>query len=241
MTTVLGSGNQDFLFERGSGGTLIKDFKSTYFQADMAGTNEVPPNISTAAGVFTGWLNFDQTRLDFSGDFTGLDFDGAQTGATVADNVTGMHIHNAPAGSNGLVVFDIRNNASTITDAGAETVRGVWKQADNLSALNIDKLFADTLYVNVHTVSFPGGEIRGQLLAVDEGADRIDLTSLHIGTFDTARLITATVNGDAVMTVFTNGVAAKLRLDGVSLAELRRRGLHIRRCNPAERDGQRRA
>ena len=220
MTTALGSGNQDFVWQRGSGTTFITDFKSTYFQATMSGSSEVPANASAATGGFTGWLNFGQTRFDFSGTFTGLDFDGTQTPST-NDNVVGMHLHNAVPGVPGPVVFDIFSNTNTLINAGAGSLSGFWDQAGGLSATNIQKLFADELYVNTHTVSFPGGEIRGQITQVDSGADRIDLRSLNIGTFDTLKLLTSTVNGDAVMTVFADGLATKLRLDGVTRTDLK--------------------
>ncbi len=65
---------------------------------------------------------------------------------------TGAHIHDAPAGDNGPIVVDLGDPTSPIVLASVD-----------MTGL-IDELFAGTLYVNVHSVVNPGGEIRGQIL-----------------------------------------------------------------------------
>ena len=70
------------------------------------------------------------------------------------------HFHNAGRGKNGAVVRDLAftgNNAA-----------GVWKSTDSTQALTNDlvvELLAGQIYVNVHSANFPGGELRGQVLA----------------------------------------------------------------------------
>lgn len=88
-----------------------------------------------------------------------LDGDGLHYWVTV-DNLTGpitnAHFHNAPAGSNGGVVFGI-NDTFTGT-----TATGLWPAAD-MTSDNLSELLAGNLYINIHTAENGGGEVRGQV------------------------------------------------------------------------------
>ncbi len=122
---------------------------SFVFWANLSGLNEVPSNTSPALGFATG--TYDSIANTFS--FSWL----------ISDNLVGFpaspgaHIHRAPAGQNGPVVFGFANPDGTWALSGSAT----WS---NLSQANIDALFAGDLYFNFHTTAFPGGEIRGQIL-----------------------------------------------------------------------------
>lgn len=142
------------------------------FTATLSGGQEVPPNGSAATGSATLVLSDDEQSLSYVITTIGLDF-ASQTPET-GDDVTRMHIHNAPAGANGPVVFgfifpshdtdDFVLNfvASTLT----ATMTGVWDATDGGSSLAdfVDELRAGLLYINVHTEQEPGGEIRGQIV-----------------------------------------------------------------------------
>ncbi len=71
---------------------------------------------------------------------------------TVAD-ATAAHIHNAPPGEDGAIVFPFPGAQSPIS--------GVWE----MDAGDIAQLEAGNLYVNIHSDAFPDGEIRGQITA----------------------------------------------------------------------------
>ena len=74
------------------------------------------------------------------------------------ERVTAAHIHNAPAGVNGGVFVDLEPLSSDVTGNKAEHC--VVTTAENAAAIVANP---SGYYVNVHTASFPGGAIRGQL------------------------------------------------------------------------------
>ena len=111
--------------------------------ANLAGTQETPPNSSTASGM--GSLAFNPFTREVAGriETTGI------TGVAA-------HAHMAANGVPGGVVIPM-----TQTAAGS----GIWTSASNATAT--DAVFIafmqGNLYLNVHSSAFPGGEIRGQL------------------------------------------------------------------------------
>jgi hypothetical protein len=118
---------------------------STRFTAAMAGTQEVPPNASNARGTVTAFLHQPDNRVVYMVESNGL------------TNVTAAHMHQAAAGVNGPVIFALNGSAGTYCGVSAP-----------LSAAQVTTLQANGMYFNIHTTAFPGGEIRGQLLA-DQG------------------------------------------------------------------------
>jgi CHRD domain len=69
---------------------------------------------------------------------------------------TAAHIHQAPAGTQGSVIFTLDHT----------TLMG---EVGPLSQAQIDALFTGGLYVNVHTAANPNGEIRGQIAIRNTG------------------------------------------------------------------------
>ncbi|HYC58621.1 MAG TPA: CHRD domain-containing protein [Thermoanaerobaculia bacterium] len=110
------------------------------FVFDLRGSQEVPPVASSATGGCMGVL--DQPNAEFT--------------LTCVHNVIGAtitHIHRAPAGANGDIVFDLGDPASPIT--------ATWS---GMTPADIADLLAGNLYMNIHTAGRPSGEIRGQIL-----------------------------------------------------------------------------
>lgn len=145
------------------------------FQAMLSGAQEVPPNGSAASGLATLTLNDAQTRLEMNIQLFGLDLDGNQT-VDSNDNVFGMHIHAAPFGVNGGIVFgliapDSDTNGDLAIDPVAGTIFSAWDLTEgNATTLGaqLPNLLSAGLYLNVHTPAFPGGEIRGQITRAPE-------------------------------------------------------------------------
>jgi len=137
-----------------------------------------PANTSTASGFATFTLNDAQTALTWTATIFGLDFTGTQTAPT-GDNLTNAHIHNAPAGSNGGVVWgfigapfnDNNPNDTVVTPFSSGvggTVSSKWDLPEGNGgqtlATQLPSLLAGNNYINFHTNQFAGGEIRGQIL-----------------------------------------------------------------------------
>ncbi len=75
------------------------------------------------------------------------------------------HLHEAPAGVSGPVIFDLGAPLAALPLGGG--VAGFYAGSDVLPAPGLAAfeaaLFGELLYVNLHTPANPGGEIRGQL------------------------------------------------------------------------------
>jgi hypothetical protein len=105
----------------------------------LSGSQEVPPVTVTGSG--TGTITVAP--------------DGAVSGSVKTTGVTGnaAHIHVGAAGTNGPVIIPLTKNGDEYSvPAGAK-----------LTEEQMKRYKAGELYVNVHTVANPGGEVRAQL------------------------------------------------------------------------------
>ncbi|MBK7877450.1 MAG: CHRD domain-containing protein [Planctomycetes bacterium] len=114
--------------------------QQTYLTAVINSAQETPPNTSTATG--NACMILDQTAhtITFNINYSGL------TSAEVA-----AHFHQAPAGSAGPVIIGL--------PAGAPKIGTLATTPAQEAAF-----LAGNVYINIHTSTFPGGEIRGQVL-----------------------------------------------------------------------------
>jgi hypothetical protein len=160
------------------------------FRATLTHDQEVinPPIPNEgSSGVATFVLNNAQNALTYDLRLFGLDLRGINPATGISglsipgdldanDNVTRVHIHRAPLGVNGGIVFgqvDTLANVATRNDLDDLTIdiangvlTGVWDglEGNNTTlAAELANLFAGGLYINVHTSDHSGGEIRGQI------------------------------------------------------------------------------
>src|SRR5258706_6421842 len=111
--------------------------------ANLSGQQETPPNSS--AGTGTGVLSVNPFTRTAAGRMT-------WSGVIATD----AHIHNAPAGTPGAIVVP----GTVVTgDKGSLVINTPGALADNVFI----SFMQNGLYYNVHSATFPSGEIRGQL------------------------------------------------------------------------------
>ena len=124
----------------------------TVFHSTLQGANSVPPNETTGLGSIKAELR--NATLYLSGSFANLTSD--------YDSNIGSHLHLASTGETGPVIF-----ALTPTLDG-DLRGGDYLPADNTFPLDSAQMAAfrgKDMYVNIHTVDFPAGEIRGQVVS----------------------------------------------------------------------------
>ena len=116
------------------------------FSLTYSGANENPPNASAATGTITGTFDDFTNRIFYTVSFSGL-----------TTNTTGAHFH-APAalGANAGIIIPFTGfpAATSGTYSGSAVVTDLQKT----------QLFAGLWYANIHSSTYPGGEIRVQVV-----------------------------------------------------------------------------
>lgn len=110
-------------------------------QAELKGSNEVPPNTSSGSGKAEAAFDTDTKVLTYTVTYTNL------TGPAL-----GAHFHGpSEAGKNAGIALPFKSAQSPIQ--GTAT----------LTEAQAADLLAGKWYANVHTAANPGGELRGQM------------------------------------------------------------------------------
>ena len=128
--------------------------KRTY-TASLKGSHEVPANDSKAAGEAIVRISKDRSAVYYKLIVANI------------DGVVAAHIHCAPDGVNGPVGVPL-HESSPIDPNGIlaeDTITSVGANACGLADVGdlVELIESGNAYVNVHTTTFPPGEIRGQL------------------------------------------------------------------------------
>jgi len=121
------------------------------FQTTLLGVNEVGPNASPGTGFGQVVVNAAHTQITVDENWSGL-----------TAPATASHIHGpATPAQNAGVLFPF-------SGVPAATSGAIPTQTFAITAAQFADLSAGLYYMNVHTSTFPGGEIRGQLILVPE-------------------------------------------------------------------------
>jgi hypothetical protein len=111
----------------------------TLLTATLSGSAEVPANPSASTGNVSGTFNEETKMLMLNITYTGF-------------TPVAWHIHKAASGTNGGVIFNMGTTFST-----------PFMFMQTLDAAQESDLKAGLYYVNLHSATYPNGEIRGQL------------------------------------------------------------------------------
>lgn len=114
----------------------------------MTGSNEVPAVTTTGSGVINANYSKLSKTLNYSLSFSGL-----------ADSATAAHIHGlAGPGFNAVFIqtFSSFPRRKEGTYTGTLFFDGI--------KLKEEDLLAGKMYINIHSKTYPNGEIRGQLI-----------------------------------------------------------------------------
>jgi len=133
------------------------------FSASLSGANEVPPINSTGAGNFE--MTIQPGMITFSLNFSDL-----------SSNLTVAHLHFAPSKvAGGVMIFLCGGGGQPACPAATSgTITGTITAANvtgpggqGIAAGDLDSALQavreDLAYANMHTMTFTGGEIRGQV------------------------------------------------------------------------------
>ena len=164
------------------------------FSASIDGSQETPPVTTTASGTGAFSLNASGSQLSYTITFNGL-------------TPTAAHFHNGAAGVAAGVVRNL-----TIVNG---TATGVWSSSDATQPFTdsmLVELLRGRLYVNAHTSTNPGGEVRGQVLMtsgagfavkLDGSQENPAVTTSASGTASVTLNPNATVTYDETVTGIT--------------------------------------
>jgi hypothetical protein len=152
------------------------------FVASLSGAEEVPPSGSTATGSASFVFDPGTNTISYYLQHTVV-------GATAS------HIHQKAPGLNGPVIVPFTLVGQT---ASGSAVLTAGQAAD---------LLAGNLYTNVHSPTFPGGEIRGQILRPGQILFVATLTGAQQTTPNAS---TATGTGSVIFDPATNNISYQL-------------------------------
>lgn len=145
-------------------------------RASLRGFNEVPAIFSAGSGSFVATINEERTEIVYTLKYKDLQEDATQA-----------HIHFGNVGTNGGIVLYLCSNLGTgpagtpscpdregevsgtldIDSVVSQTPQGIDDTPKVLRNV-IKSIRAGVTYVNVHSVRFPGGEIRGQVKLAED-------------------------------------------------------------------------
>ena len=138
------------------------------FLATLTGAQETPPNASPATGAGTVVLDSTGTMISVN-----LTFSGLSAAATAA------HIHVGAPGVAGSVIIPLTGFPAATS--------GTYSNTFAITPAQVSQLRSGLLYLNIHTSTFPGGEIRGQLTSpacrvpCNENFDNVTAPALPAG------------------------------------------------------------
>lgn len=130
--------------------SVLPGQQAVQLHATLNGSEETPPVTTNASGDATAVIKPDRT-IDFTLSYSGL------------TNIQGAHIHFGQRGFFGPILFTLSPGSFTSPLTGTLTEQNLDPNSGFTFEDALVQMLAGNTYVNIHTQSFPDGEIRGQL------------------------------------------------------------------------------
>lgn len=142
----------------------LADSRKKSLKTDLEGFQEVPAISTTGEGEFRAKVSNNESMIEFE-----LSYSGLEGGAVLF-----AHIHLGQVSVNGGVAAFLCGGGGKPACPASGTVTGTIVAADIIGPAGqgiapgelsevIHAMHAGKTYANVHTTTFPGGEIRGQI------------------------------------------------------------------------------
>lgn len=135
------------------------DAQTVTLTATLSGDQEVPPVQTGSFGTAEVTIDLAAKTITYKVDVYNF-----------PSGLTAAHIHISPKGISGPVILPLvttPNISNEFTLSGTLTAANFGTSAANLGVRSFDDAIQSMVggqsYVNVHSVVYPGGEIRGQL------------------------------------------------------------------------------
>lgn len=173
-------------------GQILPENMSVLWQ-DLSGENEIPAVSTTASGRAAVTLDSADKTVVVHAMTMGL------------PDAGGAHIHQAFAGMNGEIVMDLMQSA--------ENMQHWMLEETELTDEQYQALLTGEMYINVHTPTNQGGELRGQILPSDLSVHWVPLSGdqeVPPVTTDATGRAAVTLNSstkEMVLRAMTTGVA----------------------------------
>lgn len=177
--------------------------------ATLSGSKVVPAVQTQARGLVAVLLNFQKDSAFVTGTLTGT-----------TSAITGIHLHRGREGENGDVVLDLTSSLNGNIVASATRL-------SNLPSALVAAALNGELYVAVHTMTNPGGELRGQLQAETD----VQLSAMLSGAQQVPPVMTD-ARGMVIATVRQDG--KKLRIWAVFEGTAQVTAAHLHRGSPGQ-------
>lgn len=200
-------------------GQIVRLVETQAATVQLSTANEVPP-VTNATGSGVATITINPIRRPETGEVIGgsVTFSMVYGDFAAPTNITGLHIHEAPAGMNGGIV--IATTASGANPIALADGKGTYSftvpitTAAQIGALR--RLLANPagFYVNAHTAANPGGVIRGQLVPLADPPIIQQSNTYFLETGSANAQVALLITGiDLASTVLVNGTAVQAGLD----------------------------
>jgi hypothetical protein len=159
---------------------------------DLSGAEEVPPVTTTATARAATTVDTEAGVVTIHVNTTGL------------DDANAAHIHSAPAGTDGLPIVSLAQDAALPSRWSA--VRAA------VTAEQLADYDANNWYVNVHTPANPDGEVRGQIVPNPPPPPDAEAPTVTLGA------VPASISGTVTLTATASDdvgvVTARFKVNG---------------------------